>query len=177
MFLALLLMAAVSGSEGRYKGLACYKCDYIMSFCTFRCRHQPSVAHSYYCNDFCDRRNERCYLECVEDRYGHASWGPPLTVEWRHNTWSWTEHDISVLCVIHVIKGPHVESLCLRHYYPVPPCIHVKWPKLYWYHLNDPSNKHESLWVFLIFSCLSYCIFKCTLRLTVKLFLVKKNIY
>lgn len=113
MFLALLLMAAMSGSEGKYKGLACYKCDYIMSFCTFRCRHQPSVAHSYYCNDFCDRRNERCYLECVEDRYGHASWGPKLIVEWRHNARSRTEHDVGVLSVIHVIKSPHVDSLCV----------------------------------------------------------------
>lgn len=120
MLLALLLMAAMSGVEGRYKGLACYKCDYIMSFCTFRCRHQPSVAHSYYCNDFCDRRNERCYLECVEDRYGHASWGPPLTVEWRHYAKSRTEQDVQV------IKRLYIISICF--FFQTLFTIYIRYP-------------------------------------------------
>lgn len=131
MLLALLLMAAMSGVEGRYKGLACYKCDYIMSFCTFRCRHQPSVAHSYYCNDFCDRRNERCYLECVEDRYGHASWGPPSTVEWRHYAKSRTEQDVGVN--VQVIKRLYIISICF--FFQTLFTIYI------WYPMKSDHNK------------------------------------
>lgn len=128
MLLALLLMATMSDVEGRYKGLACYKCDYIMSFCTFRCRHQPSVAHSYYCNDFCDRRNERCYLECVEDRYGHASWGSPSIVEWRHYAKSRTEQDVGVLSDINVqvIKRLYINSICF--FFQTLFTIYIRYP-------------------------------------------------
>ena len=86
VFLVLLLLATVG--EGRYEGLQCYKCDYIMNFCTFRCRHQPSVVQNVYCTDFCQRRNERCYLECDEDRYrSRRNWKPAQdrkSKAWQH---------------------------------------------------------------------------------------------
>jgi hypothetical protein len=64
----LVLLAAVSENEAGYEGIACVSCDEMMHFCSFRCRHQATYSENFRCKDNCERRNERCYLECVEDR-------------------------------------------------------------------------------------------------------------
>lgn len=59
---------------------------------------------------------------------GHASWGPPSTVEWRHYAKSRTEQDVGVLSDINVqvIKRLYINSICF--FFQTLFTIYIRYP-------------------------------------------------